>query len=83
MPNNSGALGMKSGDRIRCLTTGRTGVADEFLQDGEAFVSWDDGTCATVKWTSIAPEHVFDDNPKPEQIPNLDMQIMKPRKLEI
>lgn len=48
--NDNGANGMKSGDRIIYIIDGRTGVADEFLHDGDAFVTFDDGQCETVKW---------------------------------
>lgn len=55
-PNNqTGALGMNSGDRIRCASTGKTGIVDEFLPDGEALVSWDDGSFSTPKWSQIEP----------------------------
>lgn len=46
----SGANGMRNGDRVRYKIDGRTGVADEFLHDGDAFVTWDDGTFGTVRW---------------------------------
>ena len=29
------------------------GTADEFLHDGDALVTWDDGTYGTVKWNSL------------------------------
>lgn len=51
--NKSGALGMKAGDRVRYTIDGRTGVADEFLHDGDAFVTWDDGTFGTVHWNHL------------------------------
>jgi len=50
----TGAMGMQSGDRI-VGPGGKTGRADEFLPDGEVFVSWDDGTYATLKWGQITP----------------------------
>ncbi len=56
--NKSGACGMKAGDRIVYVIDGRHGVADEFLQDGDAFVTWDDGTFGTVKWNNLYPEPV-------------------------
>jgi hypothetical protein len=46
---------MQSGGRVIHLD-GRRGVADEFLSDGDALVSWDDGTFDTVRWNSIRPE---------------------------
>lgn len=51
----NGAMGMKAGDRIRYTIDGRTGVADEFLSGGEAFVTWDDGTFGTVNWYHLEP----------------------------
>jgi len=52
--NRSGALGMKVGDRV-VYADGREGVADEFLGDGEAFVSFDDGSFGTVNWIHLRP----------------------------
>lgn len=61
-PNNGTGLsvspgkpGVQAGDRI-ILNDGRRGVADEFLHDGDAYVSLDDGVCATVRWNQISPE---------------------------
>lgn len=61
-PNNGtsiskspGVIGLRAGDRI-VLQDGRRGTADEFLQDGDAYVSLDDGTCATVRWQQMQPE---------------------------
>lgn len=54
---NSGTRSeVSAGDRIRCDITGRTGVLDECLQDGDAYVTWDDGTFGTVKWNHLSPE---------------------------
>jgi hypothetical protein len=47
---------MSAGDRVRYTINGRTGVADEFLSDGDAFVTWDDGIYGTVKWHHLRPE---------------------------
>ena len=55
-PNRSGAFGMAAGDRVIYQIDGRRGVADEFLCDGDAFVTWDDGTCGTVKWNHLQKE---------------------------
>ena len=44
---------MEAGDRVRYGIDGRTGIADEFLHDGDAFVTWDDGTFGTVKWSHL------------------------------
>jgi hypothetical protein len=52
----NGANGMKAGDRIIYDLDGRHGVADEFLYDGDAYVTFDDGTFATVKWNHLSPE---------------------------
>jgi NOL1/NOP2/fmu family ribosome biogenesis protein len=50
--NKSGAFDMKEGDRVRYID-GRIGVADEFLQDGDALVTWEDGSSGTVKWNNL------------------------------
>lgn len=55
--HRSGACGMKAGDRFIYTIDGRRGVADEFLHDGEAFVTWDDGTFGTIKWNHMRPEN--------------------------
>lgn len=47
---------MKAGDRVTYSIDGRSGVADEFLHDGDAFVSFDDGKFETVKWNHLVPE---------------------------
>jgi hypothetical protein len=53
---NSGAWNaVHSGDHVIYLITGQTGILDECLHDGDAFVSWDDGTFGTVKWYNLAP----------------------------
>lgn len=54
--NKSGAGGMKAGDRVRYTIDNRTGTADEFLHDGDAFVTFDDGKYETVKWNHLVPE---------------------------
>jgi hypothetical protein len=51
----NGANGMKAGDRILYTIDGRTGIADEFLPDGDAFVTWDDGSYETVHWNHLLP----------------------------
>lgn len=51
--NKSGAFDMRAGDRIRSID-GREGVADEFLSDGDALVTWRDGTSETVKWNTLS-----------------------------
>lgn len=51
--HRNGAYGMKAGDRIVYSIDGRHGTADEFLSDGDTFVTWDDGTFGTVKWKHL------------------------------
>lgn len=41
---------MRVGYRVVYQIDGRHGVAEEFLQDGDACVRFDDGTSGTVKW---------------------------------
>lgn len=56
---NSGAWNeVHSGDRVVYLIDGRAGVLDECLHDGDALVSWDDGTCGEVRWRNLAPERL-------------------------
>jgi N6-adenosine-specific RNA methylase IME4 len=45
---------LMAGDRF-VYFDGRTGVANEFMQDGEADVIWDDGNHATIKWNHMYP----------------------------
>ena len=53
---NSGAWNeVHSGDHVIYLIDGRTGTLDECLHDGDAFVTWADGTFGTVKWHNLAP----------------------------
>jgi hypothetical protein len=54
-PGTTGANGMQSGCRI-IHADGRRGVADEFLRDGEALVTWSDGTHDEVKWHLICKD---------------------------
>ena len=53
--SRGGANGMKAGDRV-VYTDGRHGRADEFLQGGEAFVTFDDGKYESVNWNHLSPE---------------------------
>jgi hypothetical protein len=53
--HRNGANGMVAGDRVRYQIDRRTGVADEFLSDGDTFVTWDNGTHDTVKWNHLEP----------------------------
>ena len=55
-PGSSGALGMKSGDRVVHIPDGRACVADEFLHDGDALVTFEDGEHGIVKWNNLKPE---------------------------
>lgn len=53
LPNKSGAFDMKAGDRVRSTIDGRTGIADEFTHDGDAYMVWDDGTFGMYKWNHL------------------------------
>ena len=54
--NKSSACGINAGDRVVYAITMQRGVADEFLHDGDAFVTWDDGSHGTVKWNYLYPD---------------------------
>lgn len=54
--NQSGAFDMNAGDRVVHTIDDRHGVADEFLHDGDALVSFDDGSFDTVKWAHLRRE---------------------------
>lgn len=43
-----------AGDRVEYKFGNQNGVLDEALHDGDAFVTWDDGSHATVKWHHLA-----------------------------
>ena len=44
-----------AGDRIEYrYNNHRRGVLDEALQDGDACVTWDDGSHSMVKWRDLA-----------------------------
>ena len=44
-----------AGDRVEYrFENHRRGVLDEALQDGDAFVTWENGSHATVKWCHLA-----------------------------
>ena len=53
--HRNGANGMSAGDHVRYCIDGRTGIADEFLSNGDTFVTWDDGTHDIVKWNYLEP----------------------------
>lgn len=57
----NGAHGMSAGDRVRYMLNGRIGIADEFLSDGEALITWDDGSHGCVKWNLLMPAPVEED----------------------
>lgn len=48
--NDNGANGMKAGDRFRYKIDGCTGVVDELLQDGDAYVTFDGEVYDCIKW---------------------------------
>jgi hypothetical protein len=54
--NSGSKFEICSGDRVIWDIDGRTGVLDECLQGGEAYVTWDDGTYDIVKWNNLSPE---------------------------
>jgi len=54
--NKSGAYDMKAGNRVIYTLDGRRGVADEFLQYGDTYITWDDGTFGNVKWRLLVKE---------------------------
>ena len=55
---NSGAWNeVHDGDHVIYLITGKTGTLDECLHDGDAFVTWDDGTfgnCSLVSFGAVS-----------------------------
>ena len=52
-----GASGkLSAGDRFVYAIDMRTGIADEFLHDGDAFVTWDDGSFGTIRWNWMYPD---------------------------
>lgn len=55
--NSGSPRQVSSGDRIIYDLDGRCGTLDECLQDGDAFVTWDDGTFGTVKWNHLRPDN--------------------------
>lgn len=52
----SGANGMTEGDRVVHEIDGKHGVAQEFLQDGDCQVTFDDGSTKMVKWNNLHKE---------------------------
>ena len=52
--NQSGTMNLRSGDRVRHILDGRIGVADEFTQDGDALMTWSDGSFGIVRSTHLS-----------------------------
>jgi hypothetical protein len=52
---NKHGVSISAGDRIRNPFNGKCGIADEFLQDGDAYITYDDGTHDCVKWHNLEP----------------------------
>ncbi len=44
---------VRAGDRVVYMITGQVARMDEALQDGEAFVTFDDGKHGAVKWRNL------------------------------
>ncbi len=44
---------VRAGDNIKYILNGQIGILDEALQDGDAFVTWIDGTHSNVKWNHL------------------------------
>lgn len=57
--NRSGTLGMRTGYRYRYTINNRVCTVDEFLQDGDAYVTWEDdkedSRYGIVKWNHLVP----------------------------
>lgn len=53
--NVGGPYEVRAGDKVRYDIDGHTGTLDECLNDGDAFVTWDDGSYDTVKWNHLSP----------------------------
>lgn len=62
--STNGANGMKPGDRVGYSVDGRSGVAFEFFQDGDAHVTFDgEEDLSLVKWCHLSPEKVTKEGP--------------------
>ena len=48
-------MGIKNGELCTYTLTGAHCRLDEALQDGDAFVTWADGTYGMVKWCRLVP----------------------------
>lgn len=44
---------VREGNRVLYTIDGRYAIMDEALHDGDAFVTFEDGTFGTVKWTHL------------------------------
>lgn len=47
---------MEAGCKVKNPFNGKTGIADEFLQDGDTYITYDDGTFDCVKWHHLEPD---------------------------
>jgi hypothetical protein len=57
LPGNiSGAAGMKAGERFTDSLSGADGTADEFLPEGIALVTFDNGLHGELKWAQMVPK---------------------------
>lgn len=50
-----GAMDIRHGQEFIDTLDGRRGRLDEALSDGDAFVTWEDGTYGTAKWHRFVP----------------------------
>ena len=59
-PNSRGGFtdgngnSVKEGDLVVYKFDNRMAILDEALHDGDAFITFEDGQCATVKWHHLA-----------------------------
>lgn len=44
---------VKAGDKVLYLINGRKATLDEALQDGDAYVTYEDGTHGNIKWNHL------------------------------
>jgi len=44
---------VKAGDKVIHLLDEKTAILDEALHDGDALVTWEDGSFGTVKWHNL------------------------------
>ncbi len=50
---DANGLDVRAGDRVLYTINGRKGLLMEALQDGDAYVQWDDGLRGEVKWRHL------------------------------